>query len=223
VENDQFVALARAHQLLQGSWPVRDFAYPGQPLTYLLSAAAAWLFGATLRTDVIVTITLLSLATSFNYLLAVRASASLFIAAAAVPWKSPPAAALQRRRDSHSARRHWFRLGYADSPSIRRLIALAAWTAAACLWRHHFIVYMAIPTILLLGVSHERARALRLATLYVAVTLAFLLPWFAYVQWSAGIVAYIGAAFRFAATEAQRIVTWPGNRAWCSRRSWRFP
>jgi hypothetical protein len=31
VENDHFVALARAHQLLYGDWPVRDFADPGQP------------------------------------------------------------------------------------------------------------------------------------------------------------------------------------------------
>jgi hypothetical protein len=212
VENDHFVALARAHQLLHGSWPVRDFADPGQPLTYLLSAAAAWLFGATLRTDVIVTITLLSLATSFIYLLAVRASGSLFIAAAAV---AVEVAASPRLYNAGKILIPLAGLGlgwrYADSPSIARLIALAAWTAVACLWRHDFIVYMAIPTILLLGVSHERARAMRLAALYVAVTLAFLLPWFAYVQWAAGIVTYIGAAFRFAATEAQRTVTWPAN------------
>ena len=35
LENDHFVALARAHQILHGDWPVRDFADPGQPLAYL--------------------------------------------------------------------------------------------------------------------------------------------------------------------------------------------
>src|SRR5690242_16310633 len=82
IENDHFVALARAHQILHGDWPVRDFVDPGQPLTYLLSASAAWLLGPTLRTDVIIAITLLALAASLTYLLAVRASGSLFIAAA---------------------------------------------------------------------------------------------------------------------------------------------
>ena len=41
IENDHFVALARAHQILHGDWPVRDFTDPGQPLAYLLSAGAA--------------------------------------------------------------------------------------------------------------------------------------------------------------------------------------
>ena len=212
VENDHFVALARAHQLLYGDWPVRDFADPGQPLTYLLSASAAWLFGPTLRTDVIVTITLSSLAASLTYLLAVRASGSLIIAAAALAIEVAAAPRL------YNAGKVLIPLAgvaigwrHADSPSIPRLIALAAWTVVACLWRHDFIVYMAIPTVALLTVCHERPRAMRLAALYLAVTLAFLLPWFIYVQWAGGVMMYIGAAFRFAATEAQRTVTWPGN------------
>ena len=212
VENDHFVALARAHQLLHGDWPVRDFADPGQPLTYLLSASAAWLFGPTLRTDVIVAITLLSLAASLTYLLAVRASGSLFIAAAAV---AVEVAAAPRLYNAGKILIPLVGIGlgwrYADSPSIPRLIALAAWTAVACLWRHDFSVYMAIPTIGLLTVCHDRPRAIRLAAIYLAVTMAFLLPWFIYVQWAGGIVDYLGAAFRFAATEAQRTVTWPKN------------
>jgi hypothetical protein len=212
VENDHFVALARAYQLLHGDWPVRDFADPGQPLTYLLSATAAWLFGPTLRTDVIVAITLLSLAASLTYLLAVRASGSVFIAAAAVAVEVAAAPRLYNAGKLliplASVALGW---RYADSPSIPRLIALAAWTAVACLWRHDFIVSMAIPTIVLLAVCHERRPAVRLAALYLAVTLAFLLPWFIYVQWAGGVVTYIGAALRFAATEAQRTVTWPGN------------
>ena len=214
VENDHFVALARAHQLLHGDWPVRDFADPGQPLTYLLSAGAAWLFGPTLRTDVTLAITLLALAASLTYLLAVRASGSLIIAAAAVAVEVVAAPRL------YNAGKILIPLAgiglgwrYADSPSIPRLIALAAWTAVACLWRHDFIVYMTIPTIALLGVCHERPRAMRLATVYLAVTFVFLLPWFAYVQWAGSIASYLGAAFRFTATEAQRTVTWPGN-AW---------
>jgi hypothetical protein len=214
VENDHFVALARAHQLLHGDWPIRDFADPGQPLTYLLSAGAAWLFGPTLRTDVVVTITLLSLAASFTYVLALRASGSLFIAVAAVAVEIVAAPRL------YNAGKILIPLAgialgwrYADAPSIPRLSLLACWTAVACLWRHDFVVYMAIPTIVLLGICHERPRATRLAALYLGVTLAFLLPWLVYVQWAAGIVHYIGTALRFAAAEAQRTTMWPGHAA----------
>ena len=212
LENDHFVALARAHQVLHGNWPVRDFADPGQPLAYLLPAGTAWLLGATLRTDVIVAITMLSLAASLTYLLAARASASLLIAAAAV---AVEVAATPRLYNAGKILIPLTAVGlgwrYADSPSIARLIALAAWTAIAFLWRHDFIVYVAAPTLVLLALCHERAPATRLATLYLVVTLAFVLPWFVYVQWTSGLLDYIGAAVRFAATEAQRTVTWPAN------------
>lgn len=211
LENDHFVALARAHQVLHGDWPVRDFADPGQPLTYLLSAGAAWLFGATLRTDVIVAITLLSVAAALTYGLAARASGSVLIAAAAV---AVEAAAMPRLYNAGkilipvaAAALGW---RYADAPSLRRLISLAAWTAIACLWRHDFIVYIAIPAIVLLVLTHERPRAMRLAAVYLGVTLAFLLPWFVYVQWASGVFVYIGTVLRFVATEAQRTVVWPG-------------
>ena len=48
IENDHFIMLARAHQVLYGDWPVRDFEDPGQPLAYLVSTAAAAAFGPTL-------------------------------------------------------------------------------------------------------------------------------------------------------------------------------
>src|SRR5258705_8313496 len=58
IENDHFVMLARAHQVLYGDWPVRDFEDPGMPLAYLLSAAAAALFGPTIFVNVIVSLVL---------------------------------------------------------------------------------------------------------------------------------------------------------------------
>ena len=41
LENDHFVAFARAIQVLYGDWPVRDFEDPGFPLSYLLSTVVA--------------------------------------------------------------------------------------------------------------------------------------------------------------------------------------
>jgi hypothetical protein len=212
LENDHFVGLARAHQVLYGEWPIRDFADPGQPLTYLSSAAAAWLFGPTLRTDVIVAITLLSLAAALTYHLAARASGSLLIAAAAV---AVEVAAAPRLYNAGKVLIPLAAVGlgwrYADAPSLSRLLSLAAWTAIAGLWRHDFIVYVAVPTLIVLAVAHERRRAARLGLLYLAVTLGLLLPWLIYVQWAGGLVDYLAAAVRFAATEAERTVAWPGE------------
>src|ERR1700741_936695 len=53
IENDPFIMLARAHQVLFGDWPVRDFEDPGMPLAYLVSSLAAAIFGPTLLVNVI--------------------------------------------------------------------------------------------------------------------------------------------------------------------------
>src|SRR5258705_6770102 len=85
IENDHFVMLARAHQVLYGDWPVRDFEDPGMPLAYLLSAAAAAIFGPTIFVNVIVSLLLFALTVALVYVLASRASGSAsvsFVAAA---------------------------------------------------------------------------------------------------------------------------------------------
>jgi hypothetical protein len=212
LENDHFVALARAHQILHGDWPIRDFADPGQPLTYLVSAGAAWLLGPTLRSDVIVAITLLSLAASLTFSLAARASGSLLIAAAAV---AVEVAAEPRLYNAGKILIPLVAVAlawrYADGPSPARLTALAAWTAIAGLWRHDLLVYVAPSTIAMVAIVHERRHAVRLAAIYLALTLAFLLPWLIYVQWAGGIDEYFAAAVRFAATESRRTVLWPAE------------
>jgi len=53
LENDHFVMLARAQQVLFGDWPVRHFEDPGQPLFYLMTSALASVVGHVLATNVI--------------------------------------------------------------------------------------------------------------------------------------------------------------------------
>ena len=40
--NDHFVNVARAHQMLRGELPVRDFVDPGLPLMYAVSASTTF-------------------------------------------------------------------------------------------------------------------------------------------------------------------------------------
>jgi hypothetical protein len=157
LENDHFVMLARAQQVLFGDWPVRHFEDPGQPLFYLLTSALASIAGHVLATNVILCIALQAIAASCTYVLARRASGStaVGVAAALIAIISSPrlynttkvivpvvAIVLQWR--------------YADAPSRGRLLALGVWTAIAFLLRHDYVVYVVVSTVVLIALLHLR-------------------------------------------------------------------
>src|SRR5687768_4915990 len=83
IENDHFVIIARARQVLFGDWPVRDFIDPGMPLTYLLSAASAWIAGPTLLAEAVLCIGLLALTTAITFSLVNRVTDTTVLAMAA--------------------------------------------------------------------------------------------------------------------------------------------
>src|SRR5262249_28373654 len=144
IENDHFVTFARAVQVLYGDWPVRDFEDPGFPLSYLLSTSVAALFGPSLLVNVLLCILLLAVTSAVTSLLVWRATESqttAIVAAAFTIAVSPrlynatkvivPVVAI------------WLAWRYADNPRLRRLVALAIWTAVAFLLRHDYLVYVA--------------------------------------------------------------------------------
>jgi hypothetical protein len=212
IENDHFIMLARAHQVLYGDWPVRDFEDPGQPLAYLVSTAAAAIFGPTLLVNIVLCILFLSATAALTYLLALRATGSTMagIVAAAITIAIYPRM-YNTTKVIVPVVAIWLAWRYADAPTWKRLTALAAWTAVAFLLRHDYIVYVALSTAVLLAIRHgERWReAARRIAAYAGVSLLFITPWLLYVQAYEGVPEYLASALRFVAVERQRTVVGP--------------
>lgn len=213
LENDHYVILARAHQMLAGDWPLRDFEDPGMPGAYLLSAAAARLFGPTLLTEVVLCITLLALAAALTWRLASRASGSALVALAAVAVQvgsQPRLYGATKVLVPVAAIAIAWR--YATTRSRPDLVWLAIGTAAAFLVRHDFVVYVGIAVLAMIGadISASKPHRLRDCGLYLVVTAAALLPWLAYVQATMGVAPYFASALHFATAEARRTAAaWP--------------
>src|SRR5437870_4023594 len=168
IENDHFVTLARALQVLDGDWPVRDFEDPGFPLSYLVSTAVAAVFGPSLFVNVLLCILLLAVTSALTYLLAVRATGSITAGAVAAAFT----VAIYPRL--YNATKVivpvvaiWLAWRYVDAPRRRTLVALAAWTAIAFLLRHDYLLYVALGNAVLLALCH--ASAPRYATQQLAI------------------------------------------------------
>jgi hypothetical protein len=213
IENDHYVYLARAHQILHGAWPVRDFADPGMPLGYLLSALAAAIAGPTLLTDVVVTVALFAIGAGATFVLVRRASGSITLGllAVAVLLIVPP-------RLYNSSKMlvpiiamvlAW---RYADRPSTGRAAALGAWIGVAFLFRHDYALYVGLAAALFLFVQHWGAWKSLMAAVgtCAGIAIAVVAPWLIYVEVQQGLPEYLASAMRFSVAERDRTVAqWP--------------
>jgi hypothetical protein len=213
IENDHYVYLARAYQVLHGDWPVRDFVDPGLPLGYVLSAGAAAIAGPTLLTEAVLSVALFAIAVGVTFALARRASGSALVglAAAAVLLLFPP-----RLYNSSKILVPVIAMliawHYADRPASGRAAALGAWIGVAFLFRHDYALYVGAATAVMLVLAHRGdpgALARRALTCMGAASL-LIVPWLLYVQAEQGIAAYFAAALRFSADEGRRTTShWP--------------
>ena len=64
--NDHYIYLAGAQQMVLGEWPIRDFVDPGWPLMYGVSAAARLLFGRELWVELLVVASALAIGAGFT-------------------------------------------------------------------------------------------------------------------------------------------------------------
>ena len=78
--NDHYIYLAGAQQIVLGEWPVRDFVDPGWPLMYGVSAVARLLFGRELWVELLVVASAFAIGAGFTLAAAARLSGSIALA-----------------------------------------------------------------------------------------------------------------------------------------------
>ena len=216
--NDHFVHLSRARQILLGELPVRDFFDPGLPLHYYASAAAMSLSGQNLLGEAVLTVTLVALGAALTFYLAARSSGSLLLAAVA----TFVAVAMFPRLYNYpkvflyplALTCIWW---YARGRTTAALAALAAVTAGSVLFRLDHGVYVALAAAVgVVLANRDRIRAVPpVLARFAAITAALLLPFFVFIQWTAGIPTYVSDVLSQSSSVAgARILAMPISLDW---------
>jgi hypothetical protein len=211
--NDHFVYVARAQQMLLGAWPVRDFVDPGFPLMYVASATMLTIFGHNLLGEAILVFGGFAAAAALSYGLARAAAGSAAVALFAVALQ---ALAYPRSYSYPKLLLHAVAVAlcwtYLARPTRARRLGLAALVAVAALFRPDHGVVIGLAALLAVvwaarGPARARAKA---ALVFAATAAAFLLPWVAFVQGTAGLAAHLRSALEFVGTKTDvGRIGWP--------------
>jgi hypothetical protein len=192
--NDHFVHLSRARQILLGELPIRDFFDPGLPLHYFASSAALAIFGQTLFGEALLTVTLVALGGALTFYLSARASRSLALALVA----AAAAIAMFPRLYNYpkvflyplAVLTIWL---YAAKRTTASLVLLACVAALAALYRLDHGLYIALAAgMALILANTDRVRSVpRELVRFAAVAGVLLLPFFLFIQTTAGLVQFM--------------------------------
>jgi hypothetical protein len=192
--NDHFVHLSRARQIVQGDVPVRDFFDPGLLLHYYASAAALLWPGRYLFGEAILTIGFIAAGVGLTFVVAARLSRSFWPAAMAA---FITALAMPRLYNYPKAFLYVLAIAgawsYARRPRGTWLLALAAITVLAFLFRHDHGVYVGLSILALLVIRHSGTtrEAAWVVSRYILITLALLSPFLMFIAATAGLDRYV--------------------------------
>ena len=192
--NDHYAHLALGRQILLGELPVRDFFDPGTPLLSFAAAASLAVSGQNLLGDAVLTITLVALGAALTFYVAARTSRSVllallatFIAVVLFPrlYNYPKVFLYPLALVSV-----WY---YANRRTTDALILLGVVTAIATLLRLDHGLYIAIAvTVALVVANLDQPRTLPAAFARVGgAGAALVLPFFVFVQLTAGIPSFL--------------------------------
>ncbi len=209
--NDHFLHLSRGRQILLGDVPIRDFFDPGLIAQYYASAAALAWSGQNLYGEALVTVSFIAAGAAVTFVVSARLSRSAWLPTAAtviVVLSTPRLYGYPKVFFYVAALLAAWR--FAQRPGRGNLVALAAITVLAFLFRHDHGVYIGLSVIGLLTIQfwpRHRSAAAALGG-YLAACLVMLLPFLVFVQSTVGLVRYVGGI----APQMQHVATVSLNR-----------
>ena len=215
-QNDHYVHLARAQQVVLGELPVRDFVDPGMPLMYLASAAAWVVAGGSPGTELLLVALGFAIGAACTTLVVHRLTGSVLLAVGAAILEI-----VMAPRTYSYPKVLLYALGacaivaLVESPSRGRVYVAAAVAAVAFLFRHDHGVYIGIAAALAIllgafgsgvsgGVGEKRRASTTRAALFAGVATLLVVPWLGFVAYHQGLGNYVASGLAFSRAEAER-------------------
>jgi hypothetical protein len=206
--DDHFVHLAGGWQMTFGEWPTRDFVDPGLPAMFAASAAAQWLLGDTLYSEVVLVAVAFGAAAAFTMLAVRQLTGSMILALLAAIAE----VAIVPRTYGYPklllyAVGFWLMARYAVRPTIARAAMMAAMVVIAFLFRHDHGLFLGTGGVLVAALStpERNPRAvLRSTGIFAALVAVLLVPYLLFIEAYMGIGLYIRTGIEFSRAEAAR-------------------
>ena len=204
--NDHYLYIAPAQQIRFGEWPSRDFADPGTPLMYAMSAVAQLVLGSPLLAEAVLMSAAFGLAAALTMCAAYRASGRLWIAVAVAA-----AEVAMFPRSYHYPKLLLYAAGvlamwsYVDAPSKSRAAVLAACIVVAFLFRHDHAAYLGLAALAAAAAARPGWRGALRRTAHIVVLCAVLVaPYLVYLEVTTGLAAHLVAVSTHGRREARR-------------------
>lgn len=213
-ENDHFVHLTNAAQMLLGDWPVRDFVDPGLPLMYAVSALGQLAAPYLLLPEEIIVAAAYAVAAGMTVGAVARLSGSMLLGV----WAAFVEVVVFPRSYSYPKILLYviavaLLSGYARRATLSRAAALAVLSAVAFLFRHDHGLYIGAASLLLIVLMEAPRGArnvLRAGATFTLSAALLLAPYAVYLEWHGGVRAYLASGAAFSAVEARRsYLDWP--------------
>jgi hypothetical protein len=208
--NDHYIYLAGAQQMVLGEWPVKDFVDPGWPLMYAVSAVARASLGRELWVELLLVTSAFAIGAAFTLTTAARLSGSIVVALMVTLLE----VGINPRSFGYPkillyAIAGWALVAVTRSMSRPCLVLLGALTAAAFLFRHDHGLYIgagALAAIVFASWGDGVRVVVRRVSTFAAAATVPLLPWAIYVQSFVGLTEYLKPALEFSRAEAEATV-----------------
>jgi hypothetical protein len=195
--DDHYFYLVRGWQMLWGELPDRDFVDVGAPLTYALSAAAQLVIGRGAWAEILLAVTMLSVAAGLAYYAAERASGSILAAGVATLFHI---SLFPRFYNYPKLMTYAMAIPAAwsvlDRPTPARRLLIAAITVISLLLRHDHGVFVGIFVVatILFAAGRTWHDKFREVGIYAALVLALSVPYLIYLAVNGGIVTHFATA-----------------------------